>query len=83
MQIVEVIFGVILIAICVFIIAVVVLQEINSRNLGALGGGQSETYFGKNSGRTREAMLKKLTKYAAVLFFVLTLAAAVVSNVVR
>ncbi len=56
---------------CIALIALVILQEGDSKGLGAIGGG-SDTFYGKAKGRTKEAMLKKLTTVTAILFAVLT-----------
>ena len=60
------------ILVCIGLILLVVFQEGHSRGLGAIGGG-AETFFGKSKGRTMDAMLKKLTTVAAVVFAVLTI----------
>lgn len=63
--------GGILLAASIFLIIVVLLQESKSAGLsGAISGG-ADTFFGKNKGRTIEAKLEKMTKYVAILFFVL------------
>ncbi len=64
-----------LILLSLFLIVVVLLQESKSAGLsGAIAGG-ADTFFGKHKGRTTEAKLVKMTKFVAVLFFVLTLVA--------
>lgn len=66
--------GGVLLALSVFLIVVVLLQESKSAGLsGAISGG-ADTFFGKNKGRTIEAKLEKMTKYVAILFFVLAIA---------
>ena len=45
---------------------------------GAIAGG-AETFFGKNKGRTIDAMLKKVTAVVAALFIISSVALAVVS----
>ena len=55
---------------CVFLAGVVLLQEGNSRGLGAIAGA-ADTYWGKNKGRSLEGTLSKLTTVAAILFLVL------------
>ncbi len=73
MQVHEIILGVILMICSLIIVAVVLLQESRSAGLsGAIAGG-AETFFGKNKGRTAEQKLVKITKIAAIIFFVLTL----------
>ena len=46
-----------------FVIIVVMLQQSNSNGIGALGG-QQETFYGKNKGKTLESKLRKLTVIA-------------------
>lgn len=52
------------------IIIIVLLQSGKSAGLsGAIAGG-AETFFGKNKGRTIDAMLSKYTSVAAIAFLV-------------
>ena len=52
------------------LIVVVLLQHGKQQGLsGAIAGG-AETFFGKNKGRTVDAMLKKFTAVVAVLFII-------------
>lgn len=52
------------------IIVIVLLQSGKSAGLsGAIAGG-AETFFGKNKGRTIDAILSKYTSVAAVAFLV-------------
>ncbi len=52
------------------IIVIVLLQSGKSAGLsGAISGG-AETFFGKNKGRTIDALLSKYTSAAAILFLV-------------
>lgn len=54
----------------VSIIVIVLFQSGKSAGLsGAIAGG-AETFFGKNKGRTIDAMLSKYTSVAAMLFLV-------------
>ena len=77
----EIIFGVVLIVLSIAIVALVLLQEGNSKGLsGAIAGG-AETFFGKNKGRTMEAKLVKLTKIVGISFFVLALAAKIILTI--
>ncbi|MDR1629155.1 MAG: preprotein translocase subunit SecG [Oscillospiraceae bacterium] len=74
MALYEIILGVLLIIVSVFIVVFVMLQESKQQGLsGAIAGGSSDTFFGKNKGRTREAKMARLTKYLAIVFFVLVL----------
>ena len=75
------VFGVVLIVLSIAIVALVLLQEGNSKGLsGAIAGG-AETFFGKNKGRTMEAKLVKLTKIVGISFFVLALAAKIILTI--
>lgn len=77
----QVVFGVVLIVLAIAIVALVLLQEGNSKGLsGAIAGG-AETFFGKNKGRTMEAKLVKLTKVVGIGFFVLALAAKIILTI--
>ena len=52
------------------LIAVVLLQSGKAQGLsGAIAGG-SETFFGKNKGRTIDAILEKWTSVVAIAFLV-------------
>ena len=58
------------------LIAVVLLQSGKAQGLsGAIAGG-SETFFGKNKGKTAEAKLVLFTKISGAIFFVLALVAS-------
>ena len=57
----------------VSIIVIVLLQSGKSAGLsGAIAGG-AETFFGKNKGRTIDALLSKYTSFAAIAFLVTSL----------
>ena len=43
-----------------FLIIVIMIQPSNSNGISALGG-QQETFYGKNKGKTLESKLRKLT----------------------
>ena len=49
------------------------MQEGKSAGLGALAGESSETYWGKNKGRSKEGNLAKATKVMAAAFIILAL----------
>ena len=70
----EIVGGIIMVLMCIAISLLVLLQE-GSKGGGitALTGGDSDSFFGKNSGRTRDAMLYKATRFCAIVFFVVTI----------
>ena len=74
----HILFGVALIVLAVLIVLFVLMQEGNEQGLGAISGGSSESFFGKNKGRTDEAKKAFLTKIFAGAFLVIVLVASIV-----
>jgi preprotein translocase subunit SecG len=66
--------GVIFIIVCVALVGLVLAQEGKNQGLGAIQGTVENTYWGKNRGRSREGILKKVTIALSVLFIVLAIA---------
>ena len=60
----------IFVLLCIVATVLVLLQEGKSQGLGAIAGG-SESYWGRNKGRSMEGMLVKITKILAVFFMLL------------
>ncbi len=74
MSIYEIVCGIILMIIGVFLIFVIMLQEGKDSGLsGAIQGGSSESFLNTGGNRTKDARLKRLTSFFAVLFFVLVI----------
>ena len=70
----QIVFGIILVLLALVIIFLVLVQESNQQGLsGAISGGSSESFFGKNKGRTDEAKKAFITKNLAVVFMVLAI----------
>ena len=65
--------AIIIILLSVAITVLVMLQESKQEGLSGAIAGAADNFFGKNKVRTIEAKLVKLTKVAAVIFFVLAL----------
>jgi preprotein translocase subunit SecG len=40
----------------------------------AITGGANDSFYEKNEGRTKEAILRKITKVLLIMFFILTIA---------
>lgn len=67
------------VVISVILVVTVLMQHGKQQGLsGAIAGG-AETFFGKNKGRTVDAMLKKITAVVAILFIISSLALTAVS----
>lgn len=62
--------GVLFIIVCVALVSLVLAQEGKNQGLGAIQGTVENTYWGKNKGRSREGVLKKVTVVLSVLFIV-------------
>lgn len=56
------------------VIISILLQPGKSDGLNGLIQGRGETFFSKNKGRTREAMLAKVTAVSILLFAINTIA---------
>ncbi len=74
MNVFEMIGGVVMVLMSIAISLLVLLQE-GSKGGGitALTGGDSDSFFGKNGGLTRDAMLYRATRFCAIVFFVVTI----------
>ncbi len=55
-------------------IILVLMQPANSSGIDALGGGSSETFFGKNKGKSSEEKLKKWTWICLAILVVFSIA---------
>jgi len=76
MNTIQIVSGVLLFISCIFIILVVLIQESKDPGMtSAITGSSNDSFYGKNTSRTKEARLTKFTKFAAFLFFAATLAA--------
>lgn len=58
--------------VCIALVALVMLQEGNTRGIGIIDGG-ADTFFGHNKGRSMDALLKKVTTALVVILIVLTI----------
>lgn len=79
MGIFEIISAIALILACVIIVIVVLMQNGNTGMSQAISGTSADSFYQKNSGRTKEAKLNKACTVAAVVFFVLALAVNIIN----
>ena len=70
MSALDYVFGVLFILVCVALVVLVLAQEGKNQGLGAIQGTVENTYWGKNKGRSKEGVLKKVTVVLSVLFVV-------------
>lgn len=61
---------IIFVLIAVVLTVVVLMQEGKQGGLGAIAGGSSDSYWGKNKARSMEGKLAKYTKFLAIAFIV-------------
>jgi preprotein translocase subunit SecG len=66
----QVIVNILHILFAVSIIVIVLLQSGKSAGLSGSIAGGAETFFGKNKGRTIDALLSKYTSFAAIAFLI-------------
>lgn len=67
MGVIEILGGIIICVLAVMIIAVVLMQE-HKAKMGSLAGGSDDS-FGRNMGKTTQAMLARATKSLTIAFF--------------
>ena len=67
----EIIGGVALMIICALVIILCLSQDQKSQDsmTAALTGASSDSFYGKNEGRTKEAILNKITRTLGILMF--------------
>lgn len=51
---------------------IILMQEGKQYGLGSLSGSTSESYWGKNKGRSMEGMLVKITRILLILFLAIS-----------
>ncbi len=81
MEILKNVLLVIHVIVCFLMTVIVLMQTGKEGGLsGTIQGGSSDSFFGKNKGKTKDAILSKITVVLAVLFLALTIALTVVIN---
>ncbi len=76
----EVVLGVALLLFAVIIIGIILLQEGRRQGIaGAISGG-AETFLSKSKARSVSDKLRRITKYVAIIFMLLVVAATVISR---
>ena len=80
MSTLEIIGGAVLLVVCLVIIVLCLSQEQKSQDsmTAALTGASADSFYGKNEGRTKEAILAKITRVLGIVLFVVTLAVNIV-----
>ncbi len=79
MTAVNIISGILLVIASVLIILLVLFGDTRNSGINSAIGGSSDSFFGRNSGNTREAKMDRITKIAVAVFFVVALVVNVIS----
>ena len=80
MSTLEIIGGAVLLVVCLVIIVLCLSQEQKSQDsmMAALTGASTDSFYGKNEGRSKEAILAKITRVLGIILFIVTLAVNIV-----
>lgn len=80
MSILEIVGGAILLVVCLAVIVLCLSQEQKSQDsmTAALTGASSDSFYGKNEGRSKEAILNKITRTLGIILFLVVLAVNIV-----
>ena len=76
MSVLEIVGGIVVLVVSVITIIICLSQEQKSQDsmTAALTGASADSFYGKNEGRTKEAILNKITRALAIILFVTILA---------
>ena len=80
MSTLEIIGGAVLLVVCLVIIVLCLSQEQKSQDsmTAALTGASADSFYGQNEGRTKEAILAKITRALVFILFAVVLAVNIV-----
>lgn len=82
MSVIEIVAGSVLILVSLIIVLIVLSQESKDQGLtSAIGGGYNDSFYGKNTGNTKDAKLNRLMKVSSVLLFIVTLAVSIIYQI--
>ena len=80
MSTLEIIGGVAILILSVITVIICLSQEQKSQDsmTAALTGASADSFYGKNEGRTKEAILAKITRFLSILLFIVVLAVNII-----
>ena len=80
MSTLEIIVGVVILILSFLTIIICLSQEQKSQDsmTAALTGASADSFYGKNEGRTKEAILGKITRTLSILLFIVVLAVNII-----
>ncbi len=76
MSVLEIVGGIVILLLSILLIIITLSQEQKSQDsmTAALTGASTDSFYGQNEGRTKEAILAKITRTLGILFFLAVLA---------
>ncbi|HRR76333.1 MAG: preprotein translocase subunit SecG [Ruminococcus sp.] len=85
MSTLEIVGGIVLLIVSVLVIILCLSQEQKSQDSmsAALTGASTDSFYGKNEGRTKEAILNKITRTLGILMFIIVLAINIIPIVTK
>ena len=69
----NIVLAILLFVSAIFLIVAVLMQSGKDKGTGVITGGASETYFGRNKGKSKEKKLALITSIVAIVFVILTI----------
>lgn len=78
MEVLNLVFGIILLVAAVFLVVAVLMQSGKSHNLSGSIAGGAETFFGKTKGKSIDKVLSKVTTIVAIVFVLIVIVAYVI-----
>ncbi len=80
MSLMEIIIGILILVLSIVTIIICLSQEQKSQDsmTAALTGASADSFYGKNEGRTKEAILNKITRTLSILIFIAVLAVNII-----
>lgn len=69
----ETVIGILLLIMAVFLVVAVLMQSSKDHRLSGTIAGGAETFFGKQKGKSIDALLSKITTIVAIVFVILVL----------
>ncbi len=80
MNTVELIIGIVILAMAVFLTVSILLQSSKDSRLSGTISGGAETFFGKQKGRTLDSVLNKITIVVTAVFIVAVIAMSIIQG---
>lgn len=76
MNVLEIVGGILLVITCILAVILCLFQDSKQQQnmTAAITGGANDSFYKENEGRTKEAILRKITNVLLIAFFVLTIA---------